>query len=142
MSDLIPLITPTVTGEDGLPVDRLLFTNEGATRFRWDPRTVQVKVDLSDWPQSTQAIDTLYLELPPGWMADRDVWQSASQKQPIGWNLTPEGMPAGFQSEMAVVALTGVETVARWAIHLPIEWRGQSQFDPPKHAFPLPNRSS
>lgn len=142
MNVIASLPRPTVTDDVGAPITALIYSNQGHTGFHWEPRQIQVVLDTADWRLGLLTLDAVQLELPLGWRCEGEAWRSATGESPVTWRVTPDGVPPAFAIIIEIVALSAAEEVGRANVHLPIEMRGYSQFDPQRDGLSVANRSS
>lgn len=133
----------TIRSEDGGPLNRLIFTNQGQAAFRYVPERFQAVLTAETVRPPRSGTTRARLVLPAGWHAVPCMDQSiVSQESPTCWTVIPGGQPDDFTAELLVHFSDGIGPPARLAANLAIEIRGYSQFDPARHALPWANSVS
>ena len=128
---------------DSLAGQRLLYTNAGGRDFRYEPGRLAVTLDVATLPRRYPAADTVRLLPPDGWRVREGGEERAlGAGVSIAWELVPGGVPATCEQGIACEVRGGGERLGTLRHVIPIELRGESQFDPERHTLPFHNSAS
>jgi hypothetical protein len=136
-SRLIDLITlQSVDAVDAVDLDRLLWSNEQSTTFRYSPTSFLLSVDLSGWRKMHPLLDAVELDLPASWVTDRPRWRPCpAGTNQLVWTVSPREEPNTLTPSIAMTALAGRQALQTIGRSIAIEIHGMSQFEPARDAF-------
>jgi hypothetical protein len=129
--------------KDSLAGERLVFTNAGGGDFRYEPGRVTIALDVGALRGQHPEAQSVKLVPPEGWrVAGGPERREVGTEGTIAWELLPGGVPATCEQGI-VCGVGGAGRRLGTLRHvIPIEVRGESQFDPERHALPFRNAAS
>jgi hypothetical protein len=133
----------TIQATDGGALERLLWANEGSSRFQYDPSSFQLSVDIAGWRALCPTLDAVELDMPITWVVDRPRWRPCPPGvNQLTWTVSPREAPETLPAHLALTALSRGQALQTAGRDLPVEIHGVSQFDPARDAFPEQNSVS
>ncbi|MFN8512087.1 MAG: hypothetical protein U0841_05765 [Chloroflexia bacterium] len=128
---------------DSLAGERLVYTNAGGGGFRYEPGRVTVTLGVGALRRRYPGAQSVRLVPPEGWRlgtgAER---REVGHEETIAWELVPGGVPATCEQGIAIGVGGGGLPLGTLRHVIPIEVRGESQFDPERHTLPFHNATS